>query len=69
MGAATQIGGSGSDVLIGPDDDNVNNLLIQPPGTAANQSLNNTDIQVGRRGHDILDRAAGQRRPTRRRWR
>jgi hypothetical protein len=52
--AATQIGGSGSDVLIGRDDDNVNNLLIQPPGTAANQSLNNTDIQVGGRGHDIL---------------
>ena len=54
VGAATQIGGSGSDVLIGRDDDNVNNLLIQPPGTAANQSLNNTDIQVGGRGHDIL---------------
>lgn len=54
VGAATQIGDSGSDVLIGRDDDNVNNLLIQPPGTAANQSLNNTDIQVGGRGHDIL---------------
>jgi hypothetical protein len=52
--AANQVGTSGSDVLIGLDDDNQNNPLIQPPGVAANQSLNNTDIQVGGRGHDIL---------------
>ena len=52
--AANQIGSSASDVLIGSDDDNINNPLIQPPGTGANQSLNNTDIQVGGRGHDIL---------------
>ena len=52
--AANQVGTSGSDVLIGLDDDNVNNPVIQPPGVAANQSLNNTDIQVGGRGHDIL---------------
>jgi hypothetical protein len=52
--AANQVGTSDSDVLTGLDDDNVNNPVIQPPGTAANQSLNNTDIQVGGRGHDIL---------------
>jgi len=52
--AANQVGTSDSDVLIGLDDDNVNNPVIQPPGVAANQSLNNTDIQVGGRGHDIL---------------
>jgi hypothetical protein len=52
--AANQVGTSDSDVLIGLDDDNVNNPVIQPPGVPANQSLNNTDIQVGGRGHDIL---------------
>jgi hypothetical protein len=54
--AANQVGTSDSDVLIGLDDDNVNNPVIQPiqPPTIANQSLNNTDIQVGGRGHDIL---------------
>ncbi|MGH2353939.1 MAG: hypothetical protein ACRDI2_07015 [Chloroflexota bacterium] len=46
--------GSGGDVIIGRDNDNTNNPLIQPAGTAANQSLNNTDIQLGGSGNDVL---------------
>lgn len=52
--AAFQTGTDEADVLIGADNDNVDNPLIQPPGTAANQSLNNTDIQEGRGGNDVL---------------
>jgi Ca2+-binding RTX toxin-like protein len=44
----------GRDVVIGPDNDNLANPLIQPAGTAANQSLNNTDIQRGGGGNDVL---------------
>jgi hypothetical protein len=40
--AAYLVGSGRSDVLIGLDDDNQNDLEIQPAGTAANQSLNNT---------------------------
>jgi hypothetical protein len=43
-----------SDVLIGQDNDNDQNPVIQPPNTAANQSLNNTDVLVGEGGCDIL---------------
>jgi Ca2+-binding RTX toxin-like protein len=43
-----------ADILIGQDNDNLDNPLIQPPDTAANQSLNNTDVLVGRGGCDIL---------------
>jgi hypothetical protein len=46
--------GSGGDVVIGRDNDNQNNPMIQPPNTAANQSLNNTDIQLGGPGNDVL---------------
>jgi hypothetical protein len=46
--------GGQSDVLIGQDNDNVDNQLIQPPGTVANQSLNNTDVLRGLGGCDIL---------------
>jgi hypothetical protein len=56
--AAIQTGGSDHEVLIGRDDDNVNNPDIQPPDVPSppgpNQSLNNTDLQVGGRGNDIL---------------
>ena len=52
--AALQIGESGRQVLIGRDDDNPNNPTIQPPGVQANQSLNNTDVQLGGSGSDIL---------------
>jgi hypothetical protein len=41
-------------VLIGLDDDNTDNLVIQPPDAAANQSLNNADILVGSGGRDVL---------------
>ena len=56
--AAYQVGGSDHEVLIGRDDDNVNNPDIQPPDVPSppgpNQSLNNADLQVGGRGNDIL---------------
>ena len=47
-------GRGGRDVIIGKDNDNSDNPLIQPTGTAADQSLNNTDIQLGGSGHDVL---------------
>jgi hypothetical protein len=54
-GTAALLGGNDNpDILIGRDDDNVNNPIIQPPGTAANQSLNNADAIAGGGGNDIL---------------
>lgn len=44
----------GRDVIIGRDNDNTDNAVIQPPGTAANQSLNKADIQLGGSGNDVL---------------
>lgn len=52
--AALIEGGKRSDVLIGADDDNLENLEIQPAGTAANQSLDNADVLLGNGGNDIL---------------
>jgi hypothetical protein len=52
--AAELVGGGRSDVLVGTDDDNLNDLEIQPEGVVANQSLNNTDTLLGERGDDIL---------------
>lgn len=52
--AALLAGNDNPDILIGRDDDNVNNPIIHPPGTAANQSLNNTDAMAGEGGNDIL---------------
>jgi hypothetical protein len=52
--AAEVFGTARADVLIGPDDDNPNDPEIQPGGTAANQSLNNTDVLFGGPGDDIL---------------
>ena len=52
--AALQQGGPGPQVLIGADDDNVDNATIQPPGVPANQSLNNTDVLRGGGANDIL---------------
>jgi len=43
-----------SDVLIGLDNDNLNNPLIQPAGVVANQSLNDTDLLLGGGGCDVL---------------
>ena len=47
-------GRSGRDVIIGKDNDNTGNALIQPAGTAADQSLSNTDIQFGGSGNDVM---------------
>ncbi len=52
--AAFVDGGAAGDVIIGKDNDNTSNTVIQPPGTVANQSLNNTDILRGGPGNDIL---------------
>lgn len=52
--AALVIGDFASAIIIGSDDDNSSNPLIQPPGTVANQSLNNTDILVGGDGNDVI---------------
>ena len=52
--AAELVGSSRSDVLIGRDDDNVDDLELQPEGVAANQSLNNADVLIGERGDDVL---------------
>jgi hypothetical protein len=46
--------GDGAQVVIGKDDDNTNNPKIQPPGTVANQSLNNTDLLSSGAGNDVL---------------
>jgi hypothetical protein len=52
--AALLEGGKGAQLLIGRDDDNINNPAIQPPDVAANQSLNNADLLEGRQGNDVL---------------
>jgi hypothetical protein len=52
--AAFVDGGGGPQVLIGPDDDNLDNPVIQPDGVDVNQSLNNTDVIEGDGGNDIL---------------
>ena len=43
-----------ADVLIGGDDDNVDNPLVQPAGTVANQSLDNADVLLGDLGNDVI---------------
>jgi hypothetical protein len=52
--AATLVGTSRSDVLIGRDDDNQNDREIQPESVTLNQSLNNADTLIGGRGDDVL---------------
>ena len=42
------------DVLIGQDDDNINNPEIQPPGTVADQSLQDADVMLGNGGNDVM---------------
>ena len=46
--------GDGANVVIGKDDDNNLNPDIQPPGTVANQSLNNTDVLSSGAGNDVM---------------
>ena len=53
-GAALQVGGFGNDVLVGRDNDNGDNTFIQPPGVAAKQHLDNTDILRGGPRGDLL---------------
>ena len=52
--AALLEGRDRAQVLIGRDDDNVDNPVIQPEGVAANQSLNNTDVVFGEGDNDVL---------------
>lgn len=52
--AAFQEGTDAPDVLIGADNDNVDNPVIQPGDSDVDQSVNNTDIQEGRGGNDVL---------------
>jgi hypothetical protein len=51
--AARIEGGKGPQLLIGRDDDNIDNADIQA-GAAANQSLNRTDIIEGGPGNDVI---------------
>jgi Ca2+-binding RTX toxin-like protein len=46
--------GDGANLVIGKDDDNNLNPDIQPPGTVANQSLNNADVLSSGAGNDVL---------------
>lgn len=52
--AALIEGSNRPDVLIGADDDNLENPEIQPPGTTANQSLDNADVLLGNGGNDVI---------------
>ena len=51
--AALSEGGKGPQLLIGRDDDNIDNADIQA-GAAANQSLNRTDVLDGGPGNDVI---------------
>jgi hypothetical protein len=51
--AALSEAGKGPQLLIGRDDDNIDNTDIQA-GAAANQSLNRTDILDGGPGNDVI---------------
>jgi Ca2+-binding RTX toxin-like protein len=53
MAAALVKENNGPQLLIGRDDDNVNNAQIQA-GAAANQSLDRTDIIEGGSGNDVI---------------
>lgn len=52
--AAYQQGTQRDDVLIGKDDDAVEDVEIQPDPNVANQSLNKADTLIGLRGNDVL---------------
>jgi hypothetical protein len=52
--AAYQVGTRGNDVLIGKDDDKVEDLAIQVDPAAANQSLDRADTLIGLLGNDVL---------------
>jgi Ca2+-binding RTX toxin-like protein len=55
--AATSLtfpGTPGKDVHVGGDNDNADNPFIQPPGVAAKQHMDNTDVLFGRGNDDLL---------------
>jgi hypothetical protein len=52
--AAVLPGTPGNDVHFGRDNDNAGNTFIQPPGVAAKQHMDNTDVLFGRGGADLL---------------
>jgi hypothetical protein len=52
--AALEEGTFRADVLIGNDDDNMANPVIQPATELVNQSLDNSDILTGSGGNDVL---------------
>src|SRR4051794_4584796 len=43
-----------NDVTFGADNDNATNTFVQPPGVAAKQHMDNTDVVFGRGGNDLL---------------
>ncbi|WP_109505877.1 calcium-binding protein [Nocardioides speluncae] len=47
-------GTNGNDVTVGADNDNADNTFIQPPGVAAKQHMDNTDVLFGRGKDDLL---------------
>jgi hypothetical protein len=47
-------GTAGKDVTFGADNDNAANAFIQPPGVAAKQHMDNTDVLFGRGNDDLL---------------
>ena len=51
--AAAGDGGGNSQLLIGLDDDNINNVAVQA-GAVANQSLNRVDVIAGGPGNDVI---------------
>jgi hypothetical protein len=52
--AVLEPGTPAKDITVGLDNDNTSNPFIQPPGVAANQSMNNTDVLFGRDNDDLL---------------
>ncbi|MGH9119982.1 MAG: hypothetical protein ACRD0A_19570 [Acidimicrobiales bacterium] len=58
-GASVEKGGRGLDVLVGADNDNVNNTAIQPDPAGAKQHLDNTDLLTGSLNRDLLIGRAG----------
>ncbi len=52
--ATVRPGTPAKDVTVGADNDNANNTFIQPPGVAAKQHMENTDLLFGRDNDDLL---------------
>ena len=52
--ASLEVGTFKAEVLIGRDDDNITNPVIQPATELVNQSLDDADVLVGNGGNDVL---------------